>query len=198
MMMRSLSLARSGRPPVTFACVALLAVLFGALPGAAAAQLRRFPIPNHGALELQVPDGWVGEASGGTPSAPPTIQFSAPGREFAVLVTALWAPQGEATALKPERLRAAIEKQAASPEISERSEEATRPVQELHGPQANGYYFSATDKTWKPSSGDYRHITQGEALVGTLVVTFTILSNAPAPDRDAALEMLRSARHATP
>jgi hypothetical protein len=192
------SLARAGRPAATLAFVAVLAALLGVLSGAAAAQLRRYPVATHGALELQVPDGWVGEASGGTASAPPTVQFSAPGREFAVLVTALWFPQGDPAAIKPERIRAAIEKQAASPEISERAEEAKRPVQELRGPQANGYYFSATDKTWKAGSGDYRYITQGELVVGALNVTFTILSNAPAPDRDAALEMLRSARHAAP
>jgi hypothetical protein len=195
-MIMSSSLTRSARPPAALALVALLAALLGVLAGAAAAQLQRYPIASHGALELQVPDGWVGEASGGAPNAPPTIQFSAPGREFAVLVTALWSPSTEAAV--PERIRAAIEKQAASPEISERAEEATRPVQEIRGPQANGYYFSATDKTWKAGSGDYRYVTQGGMAVGTFAVTFTILTNAPAPDRDAALEMLRSARHSTP
>jgi hypothetical protein len=36
-------------------------------------------------------------------------------------------------------------------------------------------------------------------VVGSLVVTFTILTNAASgPDRDAALEMLRSARYAAP
>jgi hypothetical protein len=194
-MMITSSLTRAARLPVTFACVALVAAILGVLSGAAAAQLQRYPIANHGALELQVPDGWVGEASGGAPNAPPTIQFSAPGRDFSVMVTALWSPSGDAAV--PERIRAAIEKQAAAPEISERAEEATRPVQELRGPQANGYYFSATDKTWKAGSGDYRHVTQGGMAVGTLAVTFTILSNALAPDRDAALEMLRSARHST-
>lgn len=183
---------------MALAFVAVLTALLGTFSTAAAAQLQRYPIATQGALELQVPDGWVGEASGGTPKAPPTIQFSAPGRDFAVLVTVFWSSQGDPAALKPESVRAAMEKQAASPEISERAEEAKRPVQELRGPQASGYYFSATDKTWKAGTGDYRYVTQGEVVVGTLVVTFTILTNAPAPDRDAALEMLRSARHSTP
>ena len=187
------------RPRCRFAALLLLLALVASWAGLApAAQPRRFPVANRGALELQIPDGWVAEMHPGASNTPPTVPIDAPNRALTVLATPLPTPPNSSPPT-PDRLRAAVEAESQSPEIRERSEQPKLAVQELRGPQAAGYHFSATDKTWKPGSSDYHYITQGEMVVGSLVVTFTILTNSESgPERDAAMEMLRSARYAAP
>lgn len=164
--------------------------------GAQAAQPRRIPVANGGALEVQIPDGWAADVQGGGSTSPPTVQVTAPGHDFAMTVAPIAIPPS-AGKPSPERLRAAVERMAAAPEIKERAENPNVAVRELGGPQTPGYYFSVTDKTWKAGSDDYHYMTQGAFVVGNVAVNFIYLSNtAPGPDLDAALELLRSARNA--
>lgn len=173
-----------------------VAVLLVTLPGVHAAQPRRIPVANDGALEIQMPDGWVADVQGGGASSAPTAQVTAPGRDFTMTVAPIAIPPG-AGAPSPERIRAAIERMAAAPEITERAENPQIPVQEMGGSQLLGYYFSVTDKTWKPGSDEYHYMTQGALVVGKVAVNFIFLSNsAPGADLAAALDLLRSARPA--
>jgi hypothetical protein len=72
--------------------------------------------------------------------------------------------------------------------------ETTIEVRELQGAAARGYYFSATDRA--PQPGEYKFLTQGMLRVGSLLVTFTILTNDGQAGIVAdALAMMRSARH---
>ena len=187
-----MSLTRLGG--CTFAIVVFLAAL-GAITAAEAAQPKRVPVANGGALELQVPDGWVAEVQGGGASSAPTVQVTAPGHDFAMRVAPIAIP-ASAGAPSPERLRAAVERLAGAPEINERAENPRVSVQPLGG-ATSGYYFSVADKTWKPGSDEYHYMTQGAFIVGNVAVNFIFLSNtAPGPDLDAALGLLRSARTA--
>ena len=175
----------------TLAVLAVVAVLSTA---AGAAQPKRVPVANGGALELQVPDGWVAEVHGGDASSAPTVQVTAPGRDFAMTVAPIALPASAGTP-SPERLRAAVERMAAAPQIKERAENPGIAVRDLGGAQMSGYYFSVTDKTWKPGSDEYHYMTQGALIVGNVAVNFIFLSNtAPGPDLDAALGLLRSSR----
>ena len=176
------------------AIVVLLLVAFG---GAHAAQSKRFPVANAGALELQIPDGWLSEVQPAASNTPAGIRITAPGRDFVLLVTPAEIPVN-ARPLPPTRVRTAVERAAAEPEIAQRAEDPRIALQELRGPQASGYYFNVTDKTWtKAAAEDFHYMTQGSFVVGTLAVHFGYLSNtAPGGDLDAALDMLRSARHA--
>ena len=184
------------RPPVV--SLTLLTTVLVALTGADAAQVKRFPIGNRGALELQVPDGWTAELQAAQSNAPTTVQLAPTGREFLLLISAVPLPPNAAPPT-PDRIRAAAEAMAATPDIKEHAAEQQLPLQELRGPQVMGYYFSATDKLWKPGPGEYHYISQGQLVVGTLAASFSMLANTPTgPDRDAALELLRSARHAAP
>jgi hypothetical protein len=173
-----------------------VAVLLVTLPGAQAAQSRRIPVANDGALEIQLPDGWVADVQGGGASSPPTVQVTAPGHDFAMTVAPVAIPAG-AGSPSPERVRAAVERMAGSPEIKERADNPQVPIQDLGGPSRAGYYFSVTDKTWKPGSEDYHYMTQGALVVGNVAVNFIFLSNSvPGADHAAALDLLRSARPA--
>lgn len=173
----------------------VIVAVLGATSTAGAAQPKRVPVANGGALELQVPDGWVAEVHGGGASSAPTVQVTAPGHDFAMTVAPIALP-ASAGAPSPERLRAAVERLAGAPEIKERAENPRVPVQPLGGSSASGYYFSVTDKMWKPGSDEYHYMTQGALVVGNVVaVNFIFLSNtAPGPDLDAALGLLRSVR----
>jgi len=164
--------------------------------GAWAVQPRRIPVANGGALEVQMPDGWVADVQGGGASSAPTVQMTAPGHDFAMTVAPIAIPP---SAGKPsrERIRAAVEQLATTPEIKARAEDPSVTVRELGGAQASGYYFSVTDKTWKAGTDEYHYMTQGAFVVGNVAVNFIYLSNtAPGPDLDAALDLLRSARNA--
>jgi len=179
------------------ALVLIAAALLVTFGGAHAAEPRRIPVANGGALEVQVPDGWAADVQGGGATSAPTVQLTAPGRDFAMTMAPIAIPPS-AGKPSPERIRAAVERLAASPEIAARTENPSVAVRELGGPQASGYYFSVTDKTWKAGSDDYHYMTQGALVVGgTVAVNFIFLSNtAPGPDLDAALDLLRSARNA--
>ena len=163
---------------------------------AQAAQPRRIPVANGGALEVQMPDGWVADVQGGGASSAPSTQISAPGHDFAMTVAPIAIPPSAGTPSR-ERIRAAVERLAAAPEIKARSEDPSIAVRELGGAQASGYYFNVTDKTWKAGTDEYHYMTQGAFVVGNVAVNFIFLSNsAPGADLDAALDLLRSARNA--
>jgi hypothetical protein len=61
---------------------------------------------------------------------------------------------------------------AGSPEIKERGRQPASPDPGRGGPSRAGYYFSVTDKTWKPGSEDYHYMTQGALVVGNVAVEF--------------------------
>jgi len=173
------------------ALIVVLAALPLAIDAAAAATLRRLAVGDRGALELMAPDDWVTEP--GRPSADPQLVLRVPGREFVMQVTARPLPVSGSVAR--ERARKAVEELIAGREVAEAAENPQPAIQELTGSRASGYYFSMTDKTWTGAPNDYHYMTQGSMVVGSLAVGFRILSNAEG-DREPALEVLRSARHA--
>lgn len=68
--------------------------------------------------------------------------------------------------------------------------ETAFPLSPLKGDQARGYYFRATDRA--PGSEEYKYLYQGAVVVGTSVVTFTVLYNDDGKrEADAALEVVR-------
>src|SRR4051812_2315126 len=163
--------------------LAILILLLVALGGAQAAQSKRFPVANAGALELQIPDGWLAEVQPATANAPAGIRITAPGRDFVMLATPAEIPAG-VRPLLPGRVRAGVERLADEPEIKQRAEDPRVAIQELRGAQAMGYYFTVTDKTWTPAAtDDFHYMTQGSFVVGILAVHFGYLSNtAPGGD----------------
>lgn len=174
--------------------VGILTATLLAIGTVEAAKLRRLQIGEYGMLELTTPDEWVSES--GRDTADPEMLLRSPGREFVMRVVARPLPGVSGTSAL-ERIRAAVERMAATPEVTESAENPHPPIQELRGPKASGYYFSMTDKKWTRAPGDYHYMTEGSMVVGTLAVGFRILSNDEA-DREPALEVLRSASHATP
>jgi len=76
-----------------------------------------------------------------------------------------------------------------------RSVEDTVLLHHVDGPAVHGYYFSLTDKTTPLPAGEFKHITQGMALSGNLLIVFTISTNdGQAPMVEQGLGIIASAR----
>lgn len=160
------------------------------------AVMRSFPLPDHGTLQLNTPAAWKDEVQQPPNRLPPTVSFRPQaGAPFEVSLTPLWPARKDIplpdTAWMRQQVRQAAER------IRTGAAEATLEVREFQAAAGPGYYFTATDRAPKP--GEYKFLTQGMMRVGTVVVTFTILTNdGQAGIVSEALGMLMGARHVEP
>jgi len=173
-------------------CTLLLVFLCPALSSQAAdATERRYRLPGHGYLQMNVPSTWADEVRYPPDELPPTIMFRArQGRPFAVLVTPIWPARPDVPPQTRESIRRTVEQSAER--VRPDAVETTIEIVELQGVSGAGYYFSIMDRAPKPD--EYEFMTQGIAMVSELIMTFTILTNRGQADiaRDA-LEAIKSA-----
>ena len=114
--------------------------------------VKKYPIPEHGTLELNVPTSWKSEVHKPQENMPPTIIFKpASGDDFQVLVTALWSKKEEPDFNSQDKVRTLVEKD--SQKLLPNTVEAKIVLQEIKGVNNTGYYFSVTDKA--PNPGEY-------------------------------------------
>lgn len=186
------------------AALAVVALVAGACAGpgkpraAPAPERRAFAVDGHGQLLLALPPGWTAtEGERGEASAP-AIRLEKPGAAFVALLTPLWSPGGRESA------RARADTAQLLADIARRkalggSVEAEIPLEELVGQGVHGYWFVATDRELtgrEPGPQEWRHVLQGAAAVGPIVLVFSMLDNGPGPQRADLLEIVRTARHA--
>ncbi len=158
---------------------------------------RALVVNGHGRRVVAIPAGWRATESAEGAAPGPTVKLEKPGEKFVVLLTPLWNP-GE-----PEPPQARADTARLFAELGRRSAlagsvEQDIPLEELEGPAVRGAYFSATDSTLvgrETGPGEYRHVLQGAAAVGPVILAFTVLDDEPGPWRDQALELVRGARH---
>jgi hypothetical protein len=155
----------------------------------AAPEWQRYTVSDKAGMALEVPAGW--EAIFPIPARGnlPTVTF-ATGSPSPASVQVSFLTGQDLGADPPAALRFVAER-FGKPRLA--TAEETTPVLEELGGGGPGYYYRLTDKA--PKLGEYRHLLQGVAAVGPIVVTFTVLTHGPdAPDIAAALSMLRGAR----
>jgi len=182
------------KPATSVFVMALLVTLLIASIGSAGGQkgIRKYPIPEHGTLELNVPAPWKGEIHKPRENMPPTIMFNpAQGNDFQVMIIVLWGKTGDQDFNSQEKVRTFVEKDGQK--LLPNTTETKIVLTEIKGVNHNGYYFSVTDKT--PNPGEYRYMTRGAIGVGNLFLNFTILHRV----RDSqavrdALSILREAK----
>ena len=157
--------------------------------------VRKYPIPDRGMLELNVPDSWRDKVHKPQENLPSTIIFTpSSGDDFEVLITVLWSKKGEPGFNSPGRVRALLEKDGKR--ILPKTVETKIVLQELKGLHDIGYYFSVTDKA--PEPGEYRYMTQGKIGAGNLLLSFTLLTRVKDSESvKDALAMIREARQLT-
>jgi hypothetical protein len=160
---------------------------------------RAFDVPPSGALELGVPAGWSARAEGGDDAAPVTVKLADPGGTFVVFLIPIANPAGEGPEASTPADTAQLLTEMARRKALEGSVEKEIALEELVGKGGvHGYWFAATDRTLegrRPEEGEYRHIVQGAAAVGELILTFRLLDNGAGTHRETVLEMIRTARH---
>jgi len=154
--------------------------------------VKKYPIPEHGTLELNVPTSWRGDIHKPQENLPPTIIFGpTKGNDFQVLITVLWDNVGEPDFNSPEKVRVLVE--IDGKKILPKAVETKIVLREIRGPNNTGYFFSLTDKAHKP--GEFRYMTRGGMTVGNLFLNVTILHRVKESESvKEALFMLREAR----
>jgi len=154
---------------------------------------KKYDLPNHGVLLLNVPDAWVDQVRYPPGGLPPTIHFSkSSGERFEILLTPMWkmpgAPSGFGTKESVRQLVSGSAHNASSQAV-----EKNIVVKQIEGPNV-GYYFTATDKA--PPPGEYKYMSQGAFVVSELMGTFTILTSNPNSEViGQAISMLGKSKH---
>ncbi len=165
----------SGRPAaLIFAGLCLL------LPRMAAGQ--GLPVAGHGSLSIVLPAPWKEVQRHLPKDLPPTVEFERAGSPRGTLqVTALWSPKQDPAFTSPEKIRGLClaEQQAFRDQAVERE----FPLRPLAGTRGAGFFYEATDRTYRqpaggPTPGEFPVLTHGELGLGSLILSFTILSDA--------------------
>lgn len=159
--------------------------------------IRALEVPGHGRLVLSLPPGWsVSEPDEGEAGVP-AVKLRKEGARFLALLTPLWNP-GEPESPQARADSAQLFAELARREALAGSVEREIPLEELRGPGVRGSYFSATDRSLvgrEQGPEDYRHVLQGAAAVGPVILAFSLLDDGPGPWRGDLLEVVRTARH---
>ena len=134
--------------------------------------VKKYPIPDHGILELNVPSSWKENIHKPQKDTFPTIIFTpAKGNDFQVSITIIWSKIGEQNFNSPEKLRSLVEQDGQK--ILPGAVETKLVVQQMRGVNNIGYFFSLTDKA--PNPGEFRYMTRGGIAVGKFLLNATIL-----------------------
>lgn len=154
---------------------------------------RKYPLPDHGSIQLNIPVAWDDDLRQPPDRLPPTIAFKPKsGNKFEILITPIWLEPKGALPPNSEKIKGLV--QQASEQAKFQSVEKNIQLKELKGASGNGYYFSATDRAPEPEG--YKYMTQGTIRVGDLMVMFTLLTNdGQEKVINDALSMLKSAIH---
>jgi len=157
--------------------------------------VRKYPIPDHGILELNVLPSWKDNIHKPQKDMFPTIIFiPAKGNDFQVLITVIWSKTGEQDFNSPVKIRTLVEQDGQN--ILPKAVETKLVVQQMRGVNNIGYFFSLTDKA--PNPGEFRYMTRGGIAVGNLLLNATILYRVKDSESvKDALSMLREAKQNT-
>jgi hypothetical protein len=154
--------------------LALLLLTASLSAGNASAESGRYDIPDHGSIQFAIPPAWKEQFHQPVKKMPPTITWApASGAAFRILVTIGWQDDPAAAPLSDAEVKKRVEQslEGVKPMLVEQQIVLTP----LQGTSANGYYFSATERTQKP--GEYKFLTQGIVQVGKFIVPFAMLTN---------------------
>jgi hypothetical protein len=170
----------------------------GSLASAAATKEpppRKFSIPGHGDLILNVPADW--RVVSAPLDEPPALNIRVSpviGDAFSLHVTSVWLDPARAPAPSRSELEERVRK-AASGMLSKAVEKEPT-ILELRGKQTSGYYFSLTDKEATGTAGDFRHVMQGIVITGAVTTAFTFLhQDSAVRSKEDVLRMLRAATY---
>jgi hypothetical protein len=184
-----------------FAALHRAALVAAVLPALAAAEVEtthRLQVPEHGVLELALPAAWRSSTEDAVASAPDEHGNVAPpqgetlriepaqGTKFLLMATPAWVPASDRDAKKAVGWM--------KTRLLNQTVEGDPVVEEFKGSKNVVYWFRATNRD--PLPGEKDRMIQGAAVVGELLVGFTLLYHpGDLPERDVVLKALGGARH---
>jgi hypothetical protein len=158
---------------------------------------RALVVRGHGRILIALPPGWSAAEGEEGEGPAQTIRIEKRGEKFLVLLTPLWNPA------EPEPPQARADTARLFAELGRRralagSVEHEIPLEELEGPGVRGAWFASTDAELmgrESSPDEFRHVLQGAAAVGPVILAFSVLDDGPGPWRAETLDLVRGARH---
>src|SRR6267378_4513223 len=130
-----------------------------------ASELRTYRVGRVGNLEMTVPSAW--QEVSRTLEKPPavTLAYHLPSsKDFYMKVTTAWEPQEERSHREAGWLRRAVDKSGRALLSGSKSDLT---LIEIHGPNANGYYFQLPHKDELPV-GKFTYVTEGAIDLGKI------------------------------
>jgi hypothetical protein len=151
----------------------------------------RFTISKRNRLKLSLSANWQAGMRHDPNGMTSTIKIGPTGGErFEVLISRTPRKNGEES-VTPERLLQIVRESGQM--AASQSAEQKLDVKEFGPGNWKGYYYRLTDKTPRPN--EYKYMTQGAMSEGTILFTFTFLTNSEkAIDQEQFLSLLTSAQ----
>ncbi len=176
---------------MSFAAAVRASLVLLAVPALASADgtARKVTVPEHGAFEISLPSGWRYSTEPSPEGGGDTLCLEPPtGDRFLLMATPVWVPESNRDARSAATwMRVRLHNQTVEQDI---------PIEEFKGSRNTVYWFTATNKN--PAPGEHEAMVQGAAMVGELLVGFTLLHHdGSIPERVEVLKALGSARHVT-
>lgn len=165
-------------------CLVILAV---PVVAAAGDTTRKVAVPEHGSFSISLPSVWRYSTEATPMGGADTLRLEPPtGTRFLLMATPVWVPEGNRDAKSAAGwMRVRLHNLTVEQDI---------PIEEYKGSRNTVYWFAATNKN--PGPGEHEAMVQGAAMVGELLVGFTLLHHTGSlPERAAVLKALGDARH---
>jgi hypothetical protein len=155
--------------------------------------VREYPVPEHGSLQLNVPQSWNDEFRESTEDRLPTIIFRPDSNnDFEMIITLLWNLGEEKKFDTEEKIRSLVE--ADWKAFSKKAKETKLSLHKLSGRVSRGFYYTATDKA--PKKGEYKYLMRAGVGVGDLLLSVTMLSHKKESQAiKDGLHLLEEAKH---
>lgn len=144
-------------------------------------------------IVFQHPATWKAKVSG--PTFGPTLEFSPKGEgDFRVLITAI--PRGNGKAMSDQELAGLVREHGEK--LLPTAVQKELEIRSVKGDEASGYLYHLTDREPETGPGDYREVHQGSVVVGSFLLSVTVLTHTSEPTVvDSAFRALGSARYRT-
>ncbi len=158
-----------------FILVALFLILGNVAFAADETVDKLYNVPGHGQLHLKMPQGWNAELRHNAGADPLSIFISGfDGSPFAVFITPRFPDSRTARDFgTPKNVHDMVAKRAHA--MAKQAVEDKLSIVTMGGGGGPGYYFDATDPAPKP--GEFKYMTVGAVVVGSVVCTFSVFTN---------------------
>jgi len=179
--------------------LALLPLLVVLMASNSPARKKRYPVPGHGTLELQLPEGLGDLLDQPKGDVPPAIALRPDsGGSFGVMIIVAWRDSDTPDFGSPEHLRRVLETERAP--YLKQTGQTDAPIVKLSGGPNPGIADDLVDQSLvgkPPEPGNWPYMRQGVVKTGDLLLEYTIMMYSRDPDPAPGIEaiLLKAVHH---